>query len=144
MATTRISVATTWTDLGPGPMAVGLNRGRMFFAAQTTAPTDDRTGYLHAAQGLNRLVSFAGTDTVYARAVEATTTILRITGALSATTPDPASVASYRFYADLPDPTTVDAGTMGIVLDDPNDVLRGLHLAVGPVGGNAEYWQAAS
>ncbi len=125
-------------------MAVGLNRGRMFFAAQTTAPTDDRTGYLHAAQGQTRLVSFASTDTVWARAVEATTTILRVTGVLTSTTRDPATVTSYSLYAELPDPTTVEAGTIATVLADPVDVLRGLHIAIGPVGGNAEYWTAAS
>lgn len=49
---------------------------------------------------------------------------------------------AFNLYSALPDPTTVEAGTRAVVLGD-TDLLNGLHLAIGPVGGMAHYWRGA-
>lgn len=54
---------------------------------------------------------------------------------------DPLAAIEYDRYSDLPDPTTMAVGALVLVKHDSQDVLNGLHLALGgPVGGNATYW----
>ncbi len=125
-------------------MTVGLNHGRMWFDVGDIAPAVERSGYLHQAQGFTRLVTFAKTEKVWARAVERDTDVMQVTGLLANSQANQPPVEVYSLYAELPDPTTVVSGSLAVVLADPSDVLRGVHVAIGPRGGQAQYWQAAS
>ena len=116
----------------------------MWFDFGDTAPTDDRSGYLHTAGGQVRLVSFAKAETVWARAVEATTDVIVITGTLAASAQD-TSIKVYTRYSELPDPTTLEAGTLGLVTNDPVDALNGVHAVLGGDKGTpGSFWMAAS
>lgn len=126
-------------------MAIGLNRGRMFIYADDVQPTEGRCGYLHSAQGQQRLVSVSQATKVWARAVdEAEVPVIVITGTLGASLPQTPTLVFAR-YAELPDPTTQVVGTIAKVTHDPIDSLNGLHVALGADPGQmAEFWAAAS
>ncbi|WP_411891940.1 hypothetical protein [Yoonia sp. SDW83-1] len=143
MPTTKTEIALTWTALGAGPMAIACNRGRTWFWQGDEAPTDQRCGYLLSAQGQQRIVSFSQPDLVWARASDHPVSAIVITGTLSpAATP---STQVYSRYSDLPDPTTLQAGTFALVTADPIDSLNGMHVALGAAPGQpATFWAAAS
>ena len=125
-------------------MAAGLTAGRMWFDFGEVAPVDDRSGYLHTAQGQVRLASFARDEAIWARAVEQATDVIVVSGALeTATQANPTIV--YSLYSELPDPSGQIAGTFGLVTNDPVDALNGLHVVLGADKGDlGTYWQAAT
>ncbi len=144
MPTTNRIVDTTWTSLGTGPAAVGLNQGRMWFDFGDTAPATDHSGFLHTAQGQTRLVNFVRDQTIWARAVEAATAVVVVSGELATSIRD-LSVNAFNTYSLLPDPTTQPVGTLAVVLNDPLDVLNGVHVVLGADDGNTgNYWRSAS
>jgi len=142
MPTTRPHITTTdWTNLSNGPLVVGLDRGRVWFDTGDTAPTNQRSGYLHEAQGQMRLVNFTRETEIWARAVDSDTRVVVITGTLSRAQ---AAGIIVRTYGELVDPGSVVAGTSALVTDDPNDNLNGHHVALGNTPGlPARYWGAA-
>ncbi|WP_299596591.1 hypothetical protein [uncultured Tateyamaria sp.] len=144
MPTTRVSVSTEWTDLGTGPLTAFQSRNRVWYQSGDVAPTDPRTGYLHAAQGQPRPVSFTQATNVWARAVEAETPIMVVSGAL-ASNQNPTTLLVFELYSQLPDPTTQDVGTIAFVTADPVDVLNGGHVVLGASpGAKGTYWGALS
>ncbi len=126
-------------------MAIGLNRGRMFIFADDTQLTEDRAGYLHSAQGQQRLVSVSLATKVWARAVdEAEVPVILVSRTLGASTPQTPTLVFAR-YADVPDPTTQVVGTIAKVTHDPIDSQNGIHVSLGAHPGQmAEFWAAAS
>ncbi len=143
MPTTKTEIAKTWTALGAGPMSVAVNRGRTWFWQGDAAPDDLRCGYLLSAQGQQRIASFSKLDQVWARAADDAINAIVITGSLApAATP---STLVVERYADLPDPTTMQAGQFAVVTNDPLDFLNGMHVALGNAPGQAAtFWAAAS
>lgn len=143
MPTTKQTITETWTDLGTGPMSVGVNHGRTWFWQGDTAPAEPACGYLMAAQGQQRLVSFAKSDRVWGRAVDGDVDAIKITGALAQGAAQSGLI--FELYSQLPDPSTVKSGTFGTVTNDPVDALNGAHVALGSApDAMATYWQAAS
>ena len=144
MPTQRATILTTWTDLGPGPLTAFQNQNRVWFDTGDAAPTDDRSGVLHTAQGQARPISFAKTDRVWARAHEGPTDVIVVSGPL-ASSPEKSSAIIVATYADLPDPSEQDVGQIAIVTADPVDGLNGVHAALGAAPGDkATFWAAAS
>jgi hypothetical protein len=140
LPTTKLNITDTWTDLGTGPMTVGVNRGRTWFWQGDTAPA---CGYLLAAQGQQRLVSFAKADRVWARAVDGDLDAIKITGAVAQGAAQSGLV--FELYSQLPDPTTVKSGTFGVVTNDPVEGLSGVHVALGSApDAMATYWRSAA
>jgi hypothetical protein len=116
----------------------------MWFDFGDTPPADDRSGYLHTAQGQVRLVSFSRDEFIWARAVEQATDVILVSGELAATT-QANSATVYSLYSELPNPATQEVGTFGLVSNDPTDNLNGLHVVLGAANGaNGTYWQAAT